>query len=520
MKKKVLRYAIIAGVVIILVTAIVLIVFLNRKVIVPEVSGQEIVKATQLLTDAGFKVEPVLEYSDTVSKNVVILQDKDGGTKEKYGTKIILFVSNGKIPVTLPDVINKTASEAADALKKIEFVVVTKEAFSDTVEKGNVISQSVHAGKQAAKGSTITLTISKGPDLVTVPNIKGMTQEKAEQVLKEAGLTLETKIQFSNSVKEGRIISQDIAGNTQAKRNSVVNAKISAGIANKAGTTPSNANYFGMITTQGNWIYFAGSDDSIYRMRKDKSVIECICNSSAVSLNVVGEWLYFVDGTVGGIYKVKIDGTEKTKISDVTSYKVYVVDGWIYYTSQYWGGNLYKMKTDGSSITQISSENCREFIVNGQYIYYVNTSNNLVYKCRNNGKENTILCAGFGGSGLTLVGNKLVIANIYDIQSVNLDGSGFTSFEIDNVQHSFLNGYNGWVYYLEHHFTGNGNAVSSFGRMRPDGSQKTKIYDYKFLNHANSFLNVADSWIYFQNEHEGDALYRVKIDGSKLERMG
>ena len=56
--------------------------------------------------------------------------------------------------------------------------------------------------------------------------------------------------------------------------------------------------------------------------------------------------------------------------------------------------------------------------------------------------------------------------------------------------------------------------------MKPDGSQKTKIYEYKFLNHANSYLNVADDWIYFQNEHKGDSLYRVKIDGTKVERVG
>ena len=255
-------------------------------------------------------------------------------------------------------------------------------------------------------------------------------------------------------------------------------------------------------------------------MRKDKSEIQRICNSPAVSINVVGEWIYFVDGTVGGIYKVRIDGTGKTKISNVTSYKVYVEDEWIYYTSEYWGGKLYKMKTDGNSITQILSENCNEFIVNGGYIYYVNSSDNLVYKCRTDGKDKTILCAGFGGMKLALVGKKLVIANNYKIQSVNLDGSGFTSFETTNVQYVLLNGYDGWLYYLEYDFGRSGTEKSSFGRMKPDGSQKTKIFEYKYLNHANSYLNVADDWIYFQNEHEGDTLYRVKIDGTKVERVG
>ena len=275
-----------------------------------------------------------------------------------------------------------------------------------------------------------------------------------------------------------------------------------------------------MITTQGNWIYFCGSDHAIYRMRKDKSEIQRICNSPVVSINVIGEWIYFVDGVVGGIYKVKIDGTGKTKIGSATSYKLYVENEWIYFTTSYSGGMLYKMKTNGSSITKITSDNCREFIVNGEYIYYVNKFDNMVYKCRKDGTGKTLLCAGFGGMNLALVGEKLVIANKYDIQSVNLDGSGFNSFGTTNVQYSLLNGCDGWVYYLENDFRNGNTEMSSFGRMKPDGSQKTKIYEYKFLNHANSYLNVADDWIYFQNEHKGDSLYRVKIDGTKVERVG
>ena len=56
--------------------------------------------------------------------------------------------------------------------------------------------------------------------------------------------------------------------------------------------------------------------------------------------------------------------------------------------------------------------------------------------------------------------------------------------------------------------------------MKFDGSQKTKIYEYEYLNHANTFINVANGWIYFQNEHENDALYRINFDGTKIESRG
>jgi len=520
MKKVIIKYGIIAGAALILAIAIFLIVFFNRSIVVPEVVGKGITEATEILNDVGFKVSTSSKYSDKISKDNVISQEIKGGDKAKYGTKIVLVVSKGKEQITLPDLINCTSAQAEETLKELGFSVFFSEEFSNTIPKGNVVDQSVFAGKQADKGSAITLIISKGPDLVTVPNIRGMTLERAEQALKDAGLKLKTEIQFSNTIKEDYIISQDIAGNTQALRNSVVNAKVSAGVLNKAGTTPSNANSYGKVTSQGNWIYFAGTDQSIYRMRKDKSEIQQICKYPAVSVNVIGEWIYFTDGAVGGIYKVKIDGTGETKISNVTSYKLYVEGDWIYYTSKYWGGKLYKMKTDGSSVTQIIDEECREFIVNGGYIYYLDESDYMVYKCTTDGKNKTILCAGFNGYHLTLVGGRLVITNNYNVKSVNLDGSGFTSFGTTNVQYDLLNGNNGWLYYLEHDFRYGDTGVAVFGRMKPDGSQKTDIYEYKYLNHSNSYLNVVDDWIYFQNEHEGDAIYRVNINGTGFERVG
>lgn len=520
MKKGIIKYGIIAGISLVLATAIFLIIFFNRNVVVPDVTGKNLTEATQMFKKVGFKFITSFEYSDTVLKENVISQEIEGGEKVKYGSEIALVVSKGKEPITLPDLIDRTVSEAEDALKKLAFSVIIEEEFSKKVPKGNVISQSVPAGKQAYKGSIITLIVSKGPDLVTVPNIKGMTLEEAEQTLNAAGLKIRTGKQFSNSVEEGYIISQDVEENKQIDRHSFVKAIISLGAANTEGTTPSNANSFGRVTSQGNWIYFCGNDRQIYRMRKDKSEIQRIYSCSAICLNVVGEWIYFVDGTVGGIHKVRIDGTGKTQISSTTSYKVYVDGDWIYYTSQYWGGKIYKMKTDGTMATKITNEDCTGYIVKDGYIYYVNSDDSLVYKCRTDGKGKTILCVGFGGTDLSLVGEKLVIANGYDIQSVNLDGSGFNSFGISNVQYVLLNGCDGWVYYLRVDFRKTHDGKAMFGRMKPNGSKKTDIFEYQFLNHANSYLNVVDDWIYFQNEHEGDVLYRIKVDGTKVERVG
>ena len=518
MKKTMLRYGLIVGSALIVLTAIFLIVFFNRKVEVPDVTGKSIVEATKLMDHAGLKVKTDLQWNDKVLKDYVVSQNEASGVKIKYGTKITLVVSKGVEQITLPDLKNLSAEEAESALKKLGFNVITSEGFSSSIGKGNVMRQSVPDGATADKGSTISITISKGPDLVTVPNVKGMVLENVKQTIKDSGLNLEIETEFSNNVKEGNIISQSIAGGKQVERHTTVNIKVSAGVANTKGTTSANANSFGMVTSQGNWIYFAGgSTDGIYRMHKVSGEKQLISGTNALGINVIGEWIYYVND---GIYKVKLDGTGTTKLNNTVSYKLYVEGEWIYYTSEYWGGKLYKMKTDGTSKTKITNKDCTSYIINGEDVYYACSSNNLVYKCRTDGTGETVLCAGFGGIDLTLSGDRLmVVSNSGDVQSVNLDGSGFKSFTSNNSQYSFLNGYDGWVYYLKHEFNKD-NVESSFCKMKPDGSQKTKIYDYDFLNHANSYLNVVDDWIYFQNEHDGDSLYRVKIDGTKEERMG
>ena len=112
-----------------------------------------------------------------------------------------------------------------------------------------------------------------------------------------------------------------------------------------------------------------------------------------------------------------------------------------------------------------------------------------------------------------------MVTDKYEIKSIKLNGEGYLSFGTTNVQPMLLNGYDGWLYYLECDFRDSGNTVSYFCRVRPDGTEKTKIYTYDYLNHANSYLNVVDDWLYFQNEHDGNRLYRVSIDGTKIERM-
>lgn len=366
----------------------------------------------------------------------------------------------------------------------------------------------------------ITTLESHTEEYVAMPKIKGMTLEKAKQTIEKAGLQLETEIECSENIADGVVISQTTAAHKRVLKNTMVSAKISAGKANSKGTTPGNAANFGHITSQGEWLYYAPIK-GIYRTNINNGKIEQISDRCAVALNVVAEWVYFVDGSSeGGIYKVKLNGTNETKISSVTSYSMYVENDWIYYTAEYWGGIIYKMRTDGSSVTNLTEEDGNKFLVNGNTIYYLRRSDNRVCKVSTDGKNNTEFGAQYEGYDLALVGERLVIEAPHNyLISVKLDGSDPTYFYSDNINRNYLNGYDGWVYYLEHDYTQDEVSVA-FCRIRPDGTEHTEIYKIEYTYLTNMYVDVLDGYIYFKAESANNELFRVKFDGTGYENLG
>lgn len=122
------------------------------------------------------------------------------------------------------------------------------------------------------------------------------------------------------------------------------------------------------INIAGNWIYYTNEQDNrkIYRASLDGSLYpltgshysdvlgitgqktEKVTNDGSLGgLNVYGNWIYYVNQSDGyNLYKIKTDGTERTKLNNRSSAYVNIVDGWIYYASN---SSVYKMKLDGSS---------------------------------------------------------------------------------------------------------------------------------------------------------------------------
>ncbi len=190
---------------------------------VPDVVGKNVNEAKTLIVSAGFEVGKVdYQNSDTVEKDKVISQDPSSLFKKKRGEKINLVVSLGAEQVTVPNVIGKSRSDAQSILEKSGFKVeLGQEEFSSKVSAGCVISQDPNGNSTANKGSTVTLIISKGSDSVSVPNVVNYTEDNAVSTLKSAGFTVSINREYSSTVDEGYVISQNPSGGKLDKGSSV-----------------------------------------------------------------------------------------------------------------------------------------------------------------------------------------------------------------------------------------------------------------------------------------------------------
>lgn len=133
--------------------------------------------------------------------------------------------------VNVPDVSNKPIAEARSELQAAGFTIGTEtEVYNPDVEAGNVVSTDPAAGVQAAKGSSVNITISKGTEQVTVPDLRGMSADEAQRVLASYGLNgQQGDTVFSDDVEENRVAQQDIAAGTTAYKGDTITFHLSKG---------------------------------------------------------------------------------------------------------------------------------------------------------------------------------------------------------------------------------------------------------------------------------------------------
>ena len=177
---------------------------------VPQLVGRTQAQAEQQLTNSRLTVGTVSEaFSETVPQGQVISTSPAASTSVKRATSVDLVISTGRQPIQLQDWTGQPANRAIAALSGAKLKVdATKQDWSDTVPKGSVISQSPATGT-LFQGDPVTLVISKGPQLVTVPDVIGRQEGLATSILKDLGFNVQIERAFGGFFGTVRLQSVD-----------------------------------------------------------------------------------------------------------------------------------------------------------------------------------------------------------------------------------------------------------------------------------------------------------------------
>src|SRR5205823_8152159 len=155
------------------------------KAEVPDLVDKSSTDAASELTHAGLKPD-VHEVPSDKPAGTVVAQDPPAGTKLTVGQKVRINISKGPQPVAVPSVVGEPIDQASSTLQALNFKVSTR--FVDDNQPANtVIDQSPSAGQSAAKGSVVSLTVSKGPKTSTVPDVTSTDLGSAQQTLQASG---------------------------------------------------------------------------------------------------------------------------------------------------------------------------------------------------------------------------------------------------------------------------------------------------------------------------------------------
>ncbi|WP_315308209.1 Stk1 family PASTA domain-containing Ser/Thr kinase [Pseudoramibacter alactolyticus] len=133
--------------------------------------------------------------------------------------------------VTVPDVSGMTKSQAKTAVEAVGLTLeVESTEYSDTVDRGKIISQSPKANAMSREGRAVKVVISKGSESVQVPNVVGMTENEAVSALEKANLQVaEIKREYNDSYSSGVVYNASPSAGSAVDKNSKVTLYVSKG---------------------------------------------------------------------------------------------------------------------------------------------------------------------------------------------------------------------------------------------------------------------------------------------------
>ena len=287
------------------------------------------------------------------------------------------------------------------------------------------------------------------------------------------------------------------------------------------GNTMGNLTVGGMIAFDGDTVYYcdAANGKKLTKLQNGTSTV--IVESSTEYLNIIGDYIYFVDRADYCIYKVKKDGSERTKVSDVMATNLIIFGNKMYFINWADECKVYSMNIDGSGLTKVSDMSTEVLYIYGPYIYITD---------RNNQRELYRVSIEDGSSYMismdityfvTGYDNNLFfraeMSSMYDDwsgsgqeQGANLavyrmttDGTVYEP--INNARSGYLNADKGVLYFTNF-------EEEALYKVNADGTGLTKLTDGD-----PAYTSVNGDYLYYFSDSDGKKLYRIRKDGTGKE---
>lgn len=203
---------------------------------VPEIEldnlvGMKFETAKEQYADQFELVQEVVASNEEYGKGIIFEQDPKAGRTIREGSTVKVRVSDGQQIIRIPNFESRVAEQAILKLEELGLVVEERHQYHDEIPAGSVIYTDPSRDYEVAPGTKVIVHISLGPDepATNVPNVKGLTIDRAKQLLESKGLRVGEVTEEDSADPEGTVIAQDPGAGSLQLEGTAVNLIISRG---------------------------------------------------------------------------------------------------------------------------------------------------------------------------------------------------------------------------------------------------------------------------------------------------
>ena len=274
------------------------------------------------------------------------------------------------------------------------------------------------------------------------------------------------------------------------------------------GNTNGNIHEGGYVVMKDDWMYYTeiGKGSHLVKKRLDGSDETELNDHFSYEINVVGNWIYYIRGYPGPIYRMTVNGEKSKKIDSKKCDNLIVSGRNVFYRAiEDNKSNLYKTDLNGRNKVKLRDEIIEFAIGNGNIYFSSHEEKSKLYKMDFNGK-NVSKLSDYSAASINVDGERIIFTNRsenYKLYQIGTDGTNPKVISEDECWNVNLSG--------EHIYYRNQSMGGSIYRMKTDGSVNEKIIKGNCSN-----INVTDKFIVHWR-FQGDTYFKTELDGSNSE---